>query len=49
MDPQLLILHLEAFQRQEYPDEAVWFWNDANLDQLLEVLEELIEAGEQIE
>jgi len=48
IDPKLIALAIEALQRQEYPDDKEWFFDLQTVDQLIEHLEDMDEAGEMI-
>ena len=47
--PELVKLAIEAFQRQEYPNDKDWFFDVQTVDQLIEALEFMADYGEVIE
>jgi len=49
MLPGLVILGIEGLQRQAYPDNEDWFFDVQTVDQLMDFLLQMVEAGEEIE
>lgn len=49
IDPELIILVIEAVQREEYPEDKEWFYQIQTVIQLIELLEDKAEGGEMIE